>query len=320
MSGDTDYIVKKVLYAGTQSISVRDGTKVFFHFQTKLCNKDDIVIDDSRKLLKNKPFHLILGKQFKLEVWEALLQQMALNEVASFKVHKSLVSQYPFVSKTLRDLDKPDKHKNHMCAMSLQGEGLGYPDLNDLMSKPQDLEFIIEIVKVEQPDEYEKETWQMNEEEQIDLIPKLKTQGNDEYGKKNYQKASELYAKAIGLLEQLMLKEKPHDLEWNTLNEQKLPILLNFAQCKLNEKDYYSVITHCTEVLKYDKDNVKGYFRRAKAHIAAWNPKEAKEDLEKVMELDKSLIPLVRKELSKLEDLQRIKDLHDKEKLKKMFI
>lgn len=106
---------------------------------------------------------------------------------------------------------------------------------------------------MEQPDEYEKESWQLNETEQIEMIPKLKTQGNEEYNKKNFSKASDLYAKAIGLLEQLMLKEKPHDVEWNQLNSQKLPLLLNFAQCKLNEEDYYPVITHCTEVLKYDK-------------------------------------------------------------------
>lgn len=106
---------------------------------------------------------------------------------------------------------------------------------------------------MEQPDEYEKESWQLNETEQIEMIPKLKSQGNEEYNKKNFTKASDLYAKAIGLLEQLMLKEKPHDIEWNQLNSQKLPLLLNFAQCKLNEEDYYPVITHCTEVLKYDK-------------------------------------------------------------------
>lgn len=67
-------------------------------------------------------------------------------------------------------------------------------------------------------------------------------------------------------------------------------------------------------------DNVKAYFRRAKAHIAAWNPKEAKEDLEKVMELDHSLEGLAKKELARLEEMQKNKDLQDKEKLKKLFV
>ncbi|XP_050301435.1 AH receptor-interacting protein [Anthonomus grandis grandis] len=321
MSGEKEYIVKKVLYTGTKPIAFKDGTKIFFHFQTKLCNPEGTLLDDSRKMGKGEPLHIVLGKKFKLEVWEAILQKMALNEVAQFKVDKTLIMQYPFVSKTLRDMHKPkdERHHTHNCAMSLQTEGVGYDDLNDLLKHPQDLEFTMEIVSVQQPDEYEKESWQMDENEQIDMIPKLKLQGNQEYGKKNYEKAAEMYAKAIGMLEQLMIKEKPHDVEWNALNTQKLPLLLNFAQCKLNEKDFYPVITHCTEVLKYDKDNVKAYFRRAKAHVAVWNPREAREDLEKVMTLDPSLVPFAKTELLKLEEMQKVKDLQDKEKLKNMF-
>lgn len=37
-----------------------------------------------------KPFELILGKKFKLDVWEAIIQRMAVNEVAKFKVDKSV--------------------------------------------------------------------------------------------------------------------------------------------------------------------------------------------------------------------------------------
>lgn len=40
------------------------------------------------------PMELILGKKFKLEVWEVILQKMALTEVARFKVHKSVCLQY----------------------------------------------------------------------------------------------------------------------------------------------------------------------------------------------------------------------------------
>lgn len=46
----------------------------------------------------------------------------------------------------------------------------------------------------------------MSEEEKLDLIPKLREMGNEEFRKKKYKEASDNYAKAIGLLEQLMLK------------------------------------------------------------------------------------------------------------------
>lgn len=39
---------------------------------------------------EGKPLELVLGKKFKLEVWEVILQKMALNEVAEFTVDKSV--------------------------------------------------------------------------------------------------------------------------------------------------------------------------------------------------------------------------------------
>jgi len=62
--------------------------KVMFHFKTTKCDSDKSIIDDSR--IMGNPMELVLGKKFKLEVWEAIIQKMALNEVAHFKVHKSV--------------------------------------------------------------------------------------------------------------------------------------------------------------------------------------------------------------------------------------
>ena len=66
-------------------------------------------------------------------------------------------------------------------------------------------------------------------------------------------------------------------------------------------------------------DNVKALYRRARAHVGAWDPVEAKIDYTRVMELDPSLTGAVNKELRALEDLQKEKDLRDKEKLKGLF-
>ena len=83
---------------------------------------------------------------------------------------------------------------------------LGYPDLDSLMEKPQDIEFIIELLKVEEPGGYKKDVWAMNEEEKLQEIPQLRQQGNDLYKEKNYSSASDCYGKAIGILEQLLLR------------------------------------------------------------------------------------------------------------------
>ncbi|XP_037787724.1 uncharacterized protein LOC119583325 [Penaeus monodon] len=92
----------------------------------------------------------------------------------------------------------------------------------------------------------------MNDSERISSIPSLREEGNTRYKEGNYKEASTKYSEALGRLEQLMLREKPNDEEWNKLNEMKMPLLLNYAQCQLLQGEYYTVIEHCTTVL--DKD------------------------------------------------------------------
>lgn len=66
--------------------------QVHFHFQTRLCDQEKTLLDDSKKMGTGKPFELVLGKKFKLEVWEVIIQKMALNEVAVFTVNKAVRS------------------------------------------------------------------------------------------------------------------------------------------------------------------------------------------------------------------------------------
>lgn len=198
--------------------------QVKFHFVTKKLNGK--VLDDSRK--DGVPMELVLGKKFKLEVWEVIVQKMSLNEVSRFIVDKSLVPQYPFISKTLRDARKPPGERKHCCGMTIQNEGIGYDDLNELFTSPCDLEFIIgslvkctdcdvkacdnylfvviELLSVSQADEYEKESWQLNESEKVIAIEDLRVKGNQLYKEKNYAEAEKSYRNALGMVEQLILK------------------------------------------------------------------------------------------------------------------
>ena len=40
------------------------------------------------------------------------------------------------------------------------------------------------------------------------------------------------------------------------LREQKIPLLLNFSQCKLIASEFYPVIEHCSEVLEIDPGTI----------------------------------------------------------------
>jgi AH receptor-interacting protein len=62
-----------------------------------------------------------------------------------------------------------------------------------------------ELFKIEAPGDYQKESWQMNEEEKLNAIPGLHAEGNSFFRDKDYKAAADKYAMAIGILEQLML-------------------------------------------------------------------------------------------------------------------
>lgn len=252
---------------------------------------------------------------------------MKVGEVANFICETKHVGCYPLVAKSLREVFGPkDKHHNHehkdhhCCGMmALAEHGVGHEDLDKLIKNPQPLMFTLELLKVEESGTYEKEAWVMTENEKLTAIPRLREEGNALYSQKKFEEASEKYSSALGMLEQLVLREKPGDEEWEKLEDMKTPLLLNFSQCKLALKDYYPVIEHTSTVLKRDPDNVKALFRRAKAHVGAWNPEEAKQDFERVMELDPSLVNSVTKELKHLEQIKKQKDSEDKQKLKGLF-
>ena len=332
---------KKLIYPGKAPVEYVDGTKVYFHYRT-LMNNDQTILDDSKKMDPNKPMEIIIGKKFKLEIWEKALKTMWIGETSRFSVVKELLYDYPVVSKQLReyynyqpDCDKKDcanghshskhaKQKNearhHCCGFNLIEHGVGYPDLDALLKNPQPLDFILELIRVEQPGEYTKDAWALSEEEQIKIVPVLKESGNELFKKKMYKEAGEKYEEALGHLEQLMLREKPNDVEWIQYNEQKMPILLNFSMCKFNLGEFYSCIEHANTILEHQPFNVKALFRRAKAKAAVWSLDEAREDFNKCVELDESLKSEVQAQLDYVKGVEEKKKKEDLEKFKgKLF-
>ncbi|CAF0738953.1 unnamed protein product [Didymodactylos carnosus] len=175
------------------------------------------------------------------------------------------------------------------------------------------------LVKVLKPGEFEKETYFLTDDEKFNLIPKLRESGNALYNASDYEKACEKYGQVLQFFDELMIKEKPNDVEWKKLDEQRRPILLNFVQCKLKLGEYYSAIEHATTILNSDSTNSKALYRRAKAHVGAWNIKEAKEDFETLLKVDPSLNALVKQELNLLAQAEQEKNKQDKSNLTRLF-
>ncbi|KAK2708636.1 hypothetical protein QYM36_014288 [Artemia franciscana] len=178
---------------GNHGLGDRCINGVCFHFQTRIASNDDShngeIVDDSRKF--GQPFELLIGKEFKLEVWESAVRMMGIGEVAIFSVEPNLVSSYPFVSKTLRDMynkTSANKSNHHCCGMLMTDNAtIGYEDLDQLLKEPKQLEFTIELLSVELPGDYNKEIWQMEPDEKLSNLSKIKESGNELYKNKEYE-------------------------------------------------------------------------------------------------------------------------------------
>ena len=139
------------------------SNQITFHFQTLYTDDagNEVVLDDSRKL--SKPMELILGKQFRLPVWEELLKSMCVDEVSRFVINRNLVVNYPFISAQYRKFAKYPIEcrlkQNSSCCGRMVENGVGYDDLDRLMASPKDLIFIFEVLKAESS--YSKEFWEV---------------------------------------------------------------------------------------------------------------------------------------------------------------
>lgn len=63
-----------------------------------------------------------------------------------------------------------------------------------------------ELISVELPNEYEKETWQLNDTERFKIIGESRTVGNELYRNGKITEAEEKYRAALEIIEQLLLK------------------------------------------------------------------------------------------------------------------
>ncbi|KAM6924270.1 uncharacterized protein FYW49_006657 isoform 2-T2 [Xenentodon cancila] len=310
-------VKKKILAGGTGPLlHFPPGTKLVFHFQTLLDNFERTVIDDSR--LAGRPAEIFVGKMFKMEVWEHLLTSMRVGEVAEFWCDAIHTGLYHIVSKGMRLIAQgkdPLEGQRHMCGMGnlFHYHSTGFPELDELMRTPQPLIFVMELLQVGDPLSYHRESWMMEKDEKLQTVPTLHMEGNALVRQKQFREAASKYKEAVLLLKTVQSREMPGDIDYINLGRMIVPLELNYCQCLLELEEYYEVIEHTTELLEKHKDCVKGYYKRAKAHAAVWNEKEARRDYNMVAQLDITLASLVHRELKALSERMKKKYWEEKE-------
>ncbi|XP_052529550.1 aryl-hydrocarbon-interacting protein-like 1 [Tympanuchus pallidicinctus] len=314
---------KKILHGGRGELpKFQDGSKITFHFQTLKDNFERTVIDDSREA--GMPMEIIVGKMFKIEIWETLLCSMRTGEVAEFWCDAIHTGMYALVSKGMRRIAEgrdPLEGQKHRCGMGnmFDYHSTGYDDLDELQRTPQPLIFIMELFRVEEPSAYKRDTWAMSKEEKLAAVPVLHSEGNRLVLQKDFQRAAEKYQEAVICLRNLQAKEKPWEEGWLKLESLVTPLVLNYCQCQLELGEYYEVLEHTTELLQKHNDNAKAYFKRAKAHAAVWNEREAREDFLRVAHLDPAMAAAVKKELKLLGERMRKKHVEDRKRYQGLF-
>ncbi|XP_008936517.1 PREDICTED: aryl-hydrocarbon-interacting protein-like 1 [Merops nubicus] len=316
-------VKKKILHGGQGELpKLQDGSKITFHFQTLKDDFERTVIDDSREA--GIPMEIIVGKMFKLEIWETLLSSMRTGEVAEFWCDAIHTGMYALVSRGMRRIAEgrdPLEGQKHRCGMGnmFDYHSTGYEDLDELQRSPQPLIFIMELFRVEEPSAYKRDTWAMSKEEKLAAVPVLHSEGNRLVLRKEFGQAAAKYQEAVICLRNLQAKEKPWEDGWLKLESLVTPLVLNYCQCQLELGEYYEVLEHTTELLQKHNDNAKAYFKRAKAHAAVWNEREAREDFLRVAHLDPSMAAAVKKELKQLGERMRKKHVEDRKRYQGLF-
>ncbi|XP_027001947.1 aryl-hydrocarbon-interacting protein-like 1 isoform X2 [Tachysurus fulvidraco] len=287
-----------------------------------LCNDDRTVLDDSKKV--GVPMEVVIGNMFKLDVWENLLKSMRIGEVAEFWCDIIHTGMYPMVAKSLRRIaegkDPVDWHI-HTCGMAnmFAFHTLGYDDLDELQKEPQPLIFVLELLKVQQPSEYHRESWAMNDEERLKVVPVLHGQGNKLFKQGRFEEATNKYKEAILCIKNIQSKEKAWEVPWLKLEKMANTLTLNYCQCLLRMQEYYEIIEHTTDIINQHPGVMKAFYLRGKANMEVWNEAEARADFQRVLDLDPGMKKSVKKELSILNLRMEEKREEERQKYKGMF-
>ncbi|XP_051963557.1 aryl-hydrocarbon-interacting protein-like 1 [Xyrauchen texanus] len=316
-------IKKTILYGGSKEMpKFVTGTKVTFHFCTQLCNDEHTIIDDSKKA--GTPMEMVIGNMFKLDVWETLLTSMRIGEVARFWCDVIHTGLYPIVAKSLRRIaegkDPVDWHI-HTCGMAnmFAYHSLGYDDLDELQKEPQPLYFVLELLKVQQPSEYDRESWALNDEERLKAVPVLHGQGNKLFKQGRFEDATLKYKEAIVCIKNVQTKKKAWDVPWLKLEKMANTLTLNYCQCLLRMEEYYEVIEHTSDIINQHPGTMKAFYLRGKAHMEVWNEAEARDDFTRVQDLDPGMKKTIKKELAVLKMRMELKNEEDRQTYKGMF-
>lgn len=123
----------------------------------------------------------------------------------------------------------------------------------------------------------------------LELPYEEKELGKKHWDEGDYMNASKSYSKALLAINYLIKEQRFTTTEQAEamIKDVQLPCLLNLAACYIKMGYCYSnVISHCTDALKIQKNNVKALYRRAIGYTYTDKFKEAKDDIDLALKIE----------------------------------
>ncbi|XP_027179995.1 peptidyl-prolyl cis-trans isomerase PASTICCINO1 isoform X1 [Coffea eugenioides] len=165
------------------------------------------------------------------------------------------------------------------------------------------IQWEIELLEFEMP----KDWTGFNFRQIMEDVEKIKGTGNRLFKEGKYQLAKAKYEKACVVLGSFwqVLREFKHvnpqdDDEGKEFSDTRNLLHLNVAACFLKMGDCRKSIEECNKVLDANPIHVKALYRRGMAYMTAGDFEEARNDLNKMMSIDKSSEPTAKAALLKL--------------------
>lgn len=254
------------------------------------------------------PFELRIGYGFSVKALEICVKTMRVGDRARFLCMPEYCDGFVQLETLIRQerQNRINKAKGlpliklgGCCAHSMADNMDLTRDLVDVYGSP--LEFDIELVGVQMPDEFVKEPWEMEAGDKYREAPVVKDEGAVLYRQGEFAAALKKFERALVLLESLassaivmdLKKDRLDDkrrrsnsaaaldpngehqrlvteseIDLDTLDSLTVTCRLNYAACELKLGHYSSAIIQCTEVLKHQPKNLKALFRRSQAYTS----------------------------------------------------
>lgn len=150
--------------------------------------------------------------------------------------------------------------------------------------------------------------------EKLEAAERVRTLGNQLFGKQQFEDAVEKYSKAFRYLDEVIETSAIRA----TLDEKKLACHSNTAMCFIRLEKWNNALQAANCALRIEPSNAKALFRRATAHIGLQDYDAAKADLTRCKELDPNNAD-VQTRLQFCVDQQKIQKEKLQANYKKMF-